>query len=196
MPTRSQPVQARCRLGPRQCRLGAGSVPACHDASSVPARFGPRRCRHGPCSVPACANRSPPVKVPARCQLGPRQCRLGPRRCRLCYCQCLLGPRQCLLVAGSVSASLDAGSVPSGAGSALTCVGLVPVQFIFTQIKYHRLPTDHSALTPQNSDCIQAMPPFPPLSPLLSNPRPPSPSLETRASCYVKVSPQALSLGC
>ena len=31
-------VPAWCRLGPRRCRLGAGSVPACHGASSVPAR--------------------------------------------------------------------------------------------------------------------------------------------------------------
>ena len=31
-------VPAWCRLGPRRCRLGACSVPACHGASSVPAR--------------------------------------------------------------------------------------------------------------------------------------------------------------
>ena len=102
--------------------------------------------------------RSPPGMVPARCQLGPRQCRLGPRRCCLCHCQCLLGPRQRRLGAGSVPAGLDAGYVPSDAGSAATCVSSVPLHFMFTQIRYHRLPTDQSALTPQNSDCTQAMP--------------------------------------
>ena len=100
--------------------------------------------------------------VPARRRLGPRWCRLGPRLCLLGPRLCRLGPRLCRLGAGSVPAGLDAGNVPSGAGSAPTGVASVPVHFMFTQIKYHRLPTDQSALTPQklgqNSDCIQAMP--------------------------------------
>ena len=141
VPARSPPVPDWCRLGLRWCLLGAGSVPGGHGAGSVtgdgsvPAGAGPVTAGAGPVLVrsPVVPAWSPPV--PARYRLGHR--RLGHRRCWF-----------------------DAGSVPSGAGSAPTGVGSVPVQFMFTQIKYHRLTTDQSALTPQNSDCIQAMPPF------------------------------------
>ena len=123
MPARSPPVPARFPLGPRQCRLGPGSVPGDSPPVTVtvlaPSRslLGPCLCRLGArrssCqlaagSVPAGAGS---VTDSARCRLDPHRsrCRLGRSRCRL-----------------------DAGSVPSGAGSAPTNVGSVPVHFMFT----------------------------------------------------------------
>ena len=100
VPARSPSVQAQCWLGHGRCRLGhcwcqlglrrsrpdAGSIPAGHDAGSMPAR-------------------SPPV--PARLSQAPALCRPGNRRCRL-------GSRRCRLGAGSVSpCRLVAGLVPS-----------------------------------------------------------------------------------
>ena len=88
-------------------------------------RVPPAWCRLGASSAPARSPlvpaRSPPVParsppVPARSPPVPARCRLGP----------------------------DAGNVPSGAGSAPTGVTSVPVHFMFTQIKYHLLPTDQS----------------------------------------------------
>ena len=106
-----------------------------------------------------------PVTVPARYWLGPRRCRLGSR---LCW----LGAGSVTAGAGSVPARIPPvpacrGSVPArlSAGSVLAQFPHVPArfpcQFLFIQMKHHRLPRDQSALTLQSSDCIQAMPPFP-----------------------------------
>ena len=178
---RSQLMLARRRHGSRRsrCRLDAGSV----RAPPVPARGRPRLCwlSHRCCrlrpgseseseSVPA---RSPPV--PAR--------RLSHRRCRLDAGSVTAGAGSVPAGASSVQARCRLGAcsvlawfpplgsrrlVPAGAasGSAPTGVGSVPVHFLFTQIKYHHLPRNQSALTPQNSHCFQTMPPFHYLGPM------------------------------
>ena len=137
-------VPAQCRLGPRRCRLGHHRCLLCHrwrrwqlNAGSVPAVA---------CSVTPVPSRS----MPARSQQVPAWFPLVQARC----------PPE--LGADLVLAWFPplSGSVPAGACSASISVGSVPVHFLFTQIKYHRLPGDQSALTLQNSYCIQALPPF------------------------------------
>ena len=119
-------------------------------------------------SVPALSSLAP---VAAQCRLGPRSCLLSHASARSMPARSQQVPAWFPLVQARCPPELGAdlvlawfpplsGSVPAGACSASISVGSVPVHFLFTQIKYHRLPGDQSALTLQNSYCIQALPPF------------------------------------
>ena len=180
VPAAGPTVQARCRLGSRQCRLGAGSVPACAysdsnlvsaGAGSIPAsgplqaRFSlvPARC-HRAGSVPASVGIVSSVIACAGSVLAGG--RLGSRSAGwLCWSWFPATSRQCLLGAGLVLAgdcSVPARFSPVPARfppvqARFQCLSCLPRSNLMNP---SRVQGDQLALTPQNSDCIQAQPPF------------------------------------
>ena len=154
-------VPARCRF----CELLSQPVPAFWNANTVcclyllrhECKLGHRRCRLDACSVHTGAGS---LEYTVCCLYLYAVCISSSRWGRRRPAQTPQVPARFPLVQARSWLGSCRSSAPSGAGLAPTGVGSIPVHFLIIQIKYLRLPSDQSALTPQNSDCIQAMPPF------------------------------------